>query len=85
MDAATTGTLRLIDGCVGIGDPHSISLVLVFPEDEASWRDGVLTWRQYTHRVGDTVHFGGGGVGDPFQIGYLPPGCADHPAFLVGS
>jgi hypothetical protein len=85
MDAAMTGTLRLIDGCLATGDPGSISQVLVFPQGEASWRDGVLTWRQYTHRVGDTVQFGGGAVGDPSQIGYLPPGCADHPAFLVGS
>ena len=77
-----TGTLRVVNGCVAIGDPGA---VVVFPAGEASWNDGVLTWQQHTYRVGDTVSFGGGGVVSPSQVKYLPPGCVGHPTFLVGS
>jgi hypothetical protein len=84
MEAAVVGTLRVIDGCLGVGDSHSLSAVLVFPEGEASLRDSGLTWRGGTYPIGDDIDFGGGG-GDASYIAYLPAGCAGVTPFFVGS
>ena len=83
MDAAFHGTLRVVDGCLGLGGPAGLSEVLVFASDSASWNDGVLTWKGEQYRDGDPIS-GGGGHGSTTD-GYLPTGCLSLPTWLVGA
>lgn len=74
------GTLRPVDGCVGLEGSDGGRVVLVFVAGEASWHDGVLTWRGRDYRYGDPIDVGGEG---PARNANIPSTCAGLPSFLV--
>ncbi|KZE94616.1 hypothetical protein AVP42_00900 [Agromyces sp. NDB4Y10] len=81
MDALAVGKLALANGCLVIEGSDESMLVPVFPSDEATWNDGVLTWGGKEYRVGDTIRLGGGG--SPPGYVEVPDGCTGLPTWLV--
>ncbi|GAA3931279.1 dihydrolipoamide dehydrogenase [Microbacterium soli] len=83
MDAALEGVLRADDDCVAVST-HDSAVVPQFPAGDASWRDGVLTWRGGEYRDGDAISLGGGmGGEDGLDRGYWPDGCRGLVSFTV--
>lgn len=85
MDALLQGTIRLDDECVTVWASDGIDgrrVVPVFPAGDATWSDGVLSWRGAQYREGDEISLGGGFTGDVAGA-YVPAGCGDLEAFSV--
>ncbi len=63
MAALATGTLAVVDGCLGLAYASGNSDVVAFPCD-AAWDDQAqtLTFEGETYTLGGTVSLGGGGA-----------------------
>ncbi|MBO0982070.1 dihydrolipoamide dehydrogenase [Microbacterium sp. SD291] len=81
MDALFEGTLRVTDGCVTVEPADGDAVTPVFPESDASWDDGTLTWKGDEYRDGDRIALGGG-LGEADDA-YIPDGCREYATFLV--
>ena len=81
MDARLGGTLRTDEGCVRIVVGDESEMVPSFPPGDASFADGVLTWRGDEYRDGDEISLGGGLASD--VAGYVPEECGDREVFIV--
>ena len=88
MAALATGTLAVVDGCLGVALGPGEAMLVAFPYD-AAWDDGAqtLTLRGETHALGDTVSLGGGGVGvGSYRLGDGPhdvPPCVTDRVWLT--
>ncbi|MFD1848022.1 hypothetical protein [Arthrobacter flavus] len=58
--ALLTGSLILEDGCVYIEASDSTRVLAYFPDTDASWSDGVLTFFGTDYQLGQTISLGGG-------------------------
>jgi hypothetical protein len=83
MDALLEGTLTVRDDCVAIARSDGAITVPVFPSGDASWTDGVLSWRDGTFGEGDPISVGGGLAGPHIASSYIPAGCSGLDAFTV--
>lgn len=81
MDALLEGTLRADDGCVRVVMTDDSEVVPSFPSGDASFADGVLTWRDGDYRDGDRISLGGGLASE--QSGYVPEACGGREVFVV--
>ena len=81
MDALLEGTLRTDDGCVRVVMTDDFEAVVSFPSGDASFADGVLTWRDGDYRDGDRISLGGGFASA--DSGYVPEACGEREVFLV--
>lgn len=83
MDALLEGTLTVIDDCIAIAQSDGGRAVPVFPVGDASWDEGVLSWRGDEFREGDPISVGGGFSDAALTAAYIPSGCGDFDAFAV--
>lgn len=81
MDALLEGTLRTDDGCVRVALTDDSVVVPSFPSGDASFADGVLTWRDGDYRDGDRISLGGGFASA--DSGYVPEACGEREVFVV--
>ena len=82
MDALLSGTLTNHDDCVAIAQSDRTYLPM-FPEGDASWNEGVLTWHDEQFIEGDTIAVGGR-LTHPDQFdSSIPAGCDDLELFAV--
>ena len=84
MDARREGMLTVQDNCVAIALPGGTLVVPVFPEGDASWSDGVLSWGGDRFTEGDWIVVGGGLMHSTgLASAYIPVGCSGLSAFAV--
>ena len=83
MDALLEGTLTVTDDCVTIAHSDGTRSVPVFPAGDASWNEGVLSWRGGEFGEGDPISVGGGLFAAPLTASYIPAGCQSFDAFAV--
>ncbi|WP_194409620.1 hypothetical protein [Microbacterium cremeum] len=81
MDALLEGTLRPEGDCVRVVHGQGVEAVPSFPAGDASFADGVLTWRGDDYRDGDPISLGGGFASA--DAGYVPEACRGHEVFIV--
>lgn len=86
MDALLEGTLRVEGGCVQVEDIYAGLVVPTFPAGDATYAEGVLTWRGEEYRTGEPIALGGGFTGTasyPSASGYMPKACVGLEVFVV--
>jgi hypothetical protein len=86
MDALLEGTVRIDDGCVRVDYAPAEYAVPSFPAGDATYADGILTWKGEEYRTGDPIALGGGFAGtasSPSASGYMPKACVGTEVFVV--
>lgn len=82
MDSYFTGRLVLASGCRPIhmdGTDIETAAVLYFPEGQATWEDGIVTWHGRLYHEGDVIQVGGGEMSNtPESEVYTATGCPEH-------